>query len=225
MLVKNWMTTPAIVIDADASIADAMRLLEENEINMLPVIEKNNLIGTITDQDLKRAKAAAASTMETYDLKETLSILKVKALMCTDVVTIPLDYTVDEAAEVLLDNKISGAPVVGDHGDVEGVITKTDIFKVLVSLTGLKKRGILYALRVEDRPGSIKDITSIIRKYNGRVASILTSYDDAPDGYRIAYIRMYDIDRLKLSRLNDELRKKACLLYMVDRRETVREIF
>jgi acetoin utilization protein AcuB len=78
---------------------------------------------------------------------------------------------------------------------------------------------------VEDRSGSIKDVTDIIRKYGGRIASILSSYDRVPKGNRRVYVRMYNIDRSKLPQLKDELREKAALLYMVDHRENVREIY
>ena len=80
-------------------------------------------------------------------------------------------------------------------------------------------------MEVEDRPGSIKEVADIIRKYGGRMASILTSYDMAPEGFRRVYIRMYGIDRFKINRLKEALQQKAQLLYMVDRREVHRETF
>jgi acetoin utilization protein AcuB len=57
------------------------------------------------------------------------------------------------------------------------------------------------------------------------MASILTSYDMAPQGYRRMYIRMYGIDRFKLNKLKESLKEKATLLYMVDRREARRETY
>ena len=80
-------------------------------------------------------------------------------------------------------------------------------------------------MEVEDRPGSIKEVTDIIREYGGRMASILTSYDMVPEGFRRVYIRMYGIDRFKIDRLKEALKEKARLLYMVDRREVTRETF
>jgi len=106
-----------------------------------------------------------------------------------------------------------------------GTITRVDVFRALISLTGVGSRGIQFALRLEDRPGSIKEVADIIRRYGGRMASILTSYERAPKGYRNVYIRMYGIDRLKLSNLKDDLKQKATLLYMVDHRENKREIY
>ena len=125
----------------------------------------------------------------------------------------------------LLKNKISGAPVTDKKGNVVGVITQDDLFQVLISLTGVGKRGIQFAFQLEDRPGSIKEIADIIREYGGRMVSILSSYDRVEPGHRKVYIRMYGIDRLKLPKLKEELKEKATLLYMVDLRENKREIY
>jgi acetoin utilization protein AcuB len=106
-----------------------------------------------------------------------------------------------------------------------GTITQTDLFKVLISLTGAKAKGLQFAFQVENRPGSIKEVADIIRQYGGRVVSILSSYDNVTPGYRKVYVRMYSIDRSRLSRLKDDLKEKATLLYMVDHRENLREIY
>ena len=145
--------------------------------------------------------------------------------MTKNPITVPEDYTIEETAEVLLKHKISGMPVVDRYGDIVGTITQNDLFRILISLTGVERKGIQFGLEVEDRPGSIKELEDIIREYGGRMASILTSYDMAPEGYRRMYIRMYGIDRFKLNKLKESLKEKATLLYMVDRREAKRETY
>ena len=145
--------------------------------------------------------------------------------MTADPITVPQNYTVEETAEVLLHNKISGAPVVDQNGDLIGTITQTDLFRVIISLTGVGKRGIQFAVQIEDRPGSIRELADIIRKYGGRMVSILTSYDAVPDGYRKVYIRMYDIERSRLQKLKEEFSTKAALIYVVDHRTNQREIY
>ena len=70
-----------------------------------------------------------------------------------------------------------------------------------------------------------EEITDIIREYNGRLASILTSTSRAPDGYRYLYVRVYNLDRSQVQSLLDELKDTTTLLYMVDHRENKREEF
>lgn len=225
MLVKNWMSKNVVTIDANDSMQDAMKLLKEHDIRMLPVMKKGRLVGIVTDRDLKKASASDATTLEVHELLYLLAEIKVKDIMTKDPITVPPDYTAEETAQVLLENKISGAPVVDDNGQVVGIITQTDLFRVLISLTGVGTRGIQFALLIKDQPGSIKEVADVIRAFGGRMVSILTSYDEVSDGYRKVYIRMHSIERLKLQELKEALIKKAGLLYMVDHREDNREVY
>ena len=225
MLVKNWMSKNVITVDVNDSMRDAMSLLKENDIRMLPVMKKGKLTGIITDRDLKRASASDATSLDIHELMYLLTKIKVKDIMTKDPITVPPDYTAEETAQVLLDSKISGAPVVDNNGQVVGVITQTDLFRVLISLTGVGNGSIQFGFQVEDKPGSIRAIADIIREYGGRMVSILTSYDDVPEGYRKVYIRMRNIERARLQKLKEKLSEKAALLYMIDQRENNREIY
>lgn len=224
MLVMNWMSKTAITVDINDSMQNAIKLLKEHDINMLPVMEKGKLVGVLSDRDVKRSSASDATTLEIHELLFLISKIKVKDIMTKDPITVPSDYTIEETAAVLLENNISGVPVM-DKKKVVGVITQTDIFRALISLTGVGKRGIQFAFQVEDRPGSIKEITDIIRKHGGRMISILSSYENVPEGYRKVYIRDYGIERKELKQLKNELKEKATLLYMVDHRENKREVY
>jgi len=225
MLVKNWMSKNVITVDEKDSMEDAMKNLKKHDIRMLPVMKKGKLVGIITDRDLKKASASDATTLEVHELLYLLTKIQVKEIMTRDVITVPPDYTVEETAQVLQKNRISGAPVVDDSGQLVGTITQTDLFRVLISLTGIGNGGIQFGFQVEDRPGSIKEVADIIRIYGGRMVSILSSYDDVAEGYRKVYIRMRSIERARLQMLIQDLRTKATLLYMVDRRENKREIY
>ena len=225
MLVKNWMSKNVISVDINDSMSNAIKLLKENDIKMMPVLKKGKLVGVVTDRDLKRASASDATTLDVHELLFLISKIKVRDVMTKDPIMIPDDFTVEETAEILLKNKISGAPVIDNEGKVVGTITQTDLFRVLIALTGVGTKGMQFAFLLEDIPGSIKTIADIIRKYGGRIVSILTSYENATQGYRKAYVRMYGIDREKLENLKEELGEKATLLYMVDHQKNKREIY
>jgi acetoin utilization protein AcuB len=219
------MSKNIITVDENDSMQDAMKLLKENDIRMLPVMKKGKLVGIVTDRDLKRASASDATSLDIHELLYLLTRIKVKNLMTKKVITVPPDFTVEETAAVLQENKISGAPVVDSAGQIVGIITKTDLFRVLISLTGVANGGIQFGLQVEDRPGSIKEVADIIRMYGGRMVSILSSYDQVPQGYRKVYIRMRSIARSDLQKLIQDLESTAGLLYMVDHTENNRKIF
>lgn len=225
MLVKNWMSTNVITVDADASMQDAFKLLKEHNIRMLPVIEKGQLVGVVTDRDLKRASASDATSLDIHELLYLIARIKVNSLMTRNPITVPPDLTAEETAAILMKKKISGAPVVDAEGKVVGVITETDLFRLLISLTGVSSQGVQFAFQIEDRSGSIKELADIIRKFGGRIISILTSYDRVPDGYRKVYIRTFSIDRHKLDAMMRDLSAIALPLYFVDHRENTRKVY
>jgi acetoin utilization protein AcuB len=225
MLVKNWMSKTVVTVDGDDSIQDAMKLLKKHKIRMLPVLKKGKLAGVITDRDIKRASASDATTLSVHELNYILSKIKVKNVISDRLITVPYDYTIEETAEVLLNNKISGLPVVDHDGKIVGTITQTDIFREVVSSAGIGRKGIQFAFQLRNKPGSIKEIADIIRDHNGRIASILSSYERAPEGYHNVYIRTYGVDQSKLAGLIEILKKKSILLYMVDHDQNIREVY
>ena len=225
MLVKDWMSKTVITIDVKDSMEDAINSLKEYHIPMLPVMNKGDLVGIVTDRDLKRASPSDSTTLEVHELLFLISKIKVRKIMTKDPITVPYDFTVEEAAEVFLRKGISGAPVVDKEGQIVGTITKEDLFRVLISLTGVGRRGIQFAFQIEDHPGTIRELADIIRQYGGRMVSILSTYEGMPTGSRKVFIRMLGVERQKLPQLEDDLREKANLLYVVDHRENRREIF
>ncbi|MBC8433175.1 MAG: CBS domain-containing protein [Desulfobacterales bacterium] len=225
MLVREWMSKQVVTVDADENMQHAIGLLKEKNVRMLPVMEKSKLVGIVTDRDLKRASASDATTLEIHELLYLISKIKVEDVMTSKPITVPWDFTLEEAADVLLKNKISGTPVTDSQGEIVGVITQSDIFKSLISLSGIGKRGIQIAVQLEDQPGSMKQITDAIRSAGGRMVSVLTSYEKVPDGFRNVYIRFFDLDRNKLETLKENVFKLSKVLYIIDHRENKREIY
>ncbi len=215
MLVGNWMAKDVISVDVNDSMQDAARLIRKHKIKRLPVMENGKLVGIVTDRDLKRASASDVTTLEIHELLFLISEIKISDIMTKNPITIPLDYTIDEAAQILLEHKLSGAPVVDDDGQVAGIITQTDIFRVLVLFTGVKKAGIQFAFQLEDRSGSIKEVSDIMRNYGCLLVSILSG-QDVQAGYRRVYIRVRDCDRERLEELKEALKAKSNVLYVMD---------
>jgi acetoin utilization protein AcuB len=225
MLVKNWMSKNVITIDEEDSMQQAMSLMRDHKIRMLPVVHKGKLVGVVSDTDLKRAQASDATMLDVHEVLYLISKIKVHEIMSKTLITVPDDYTVEETAQVMMENHISGVPVIDHKGNLVGVITRHDVYNILINLSGLGKKGIQFAFLIDDRSGSIKVLTDVIRKFEGRIASILSTYEDAPEGKRIVYIRIYDLDRPRLPDLIQEFRDKGTLIYLVDHRENKRKIY
>ncbi|MEJ2727752.1 MAG: CBS domain-containing protein [Deltaproteobacteria bacterium] len=130
-----------------------------------------------------------------------------------------------EAVEKLLVHKISGLAVVNQQQEVVGVITQSDLFQLILILTGFGKKGLQMGIELEDKPGSLKEMTDIIRDYGGRISSILSTDERAGKGNRRLYVRVFDIDPPSLQHLKKVIRNKASLLYVVDHDGKTRETF
>ena len=180
MLVKNWMNSPVVTIEANDSMEKAIELMKEHCIKTLPVMDNDKLVGIVTDRDLKRASASDATTLAVYELFDLLTKVKVKKIMTKDPVTVHPDFTIEEAANLLRKRRISGAPVVNGQNRLVGIITKEDLYKVLSSITGVDQRGIQFAFRVEDRPKAVMSLTDIIRNYEGNLVSLYSTCEGVP---------------------------------------------
>jgi len=210
MLVRDWMSTPILSAAPTQTVDDARSLLTQNQIRTLPVIHNGELVGVVSDRDLKANRDKPTSTLET--------------IMNPAPVTAAHDLTVPEAANLMLNNRISGLPVVDRERRPIGVFTQSDLNRFLVEVTGLRRGGISWGFLIEDRPGSIKELTDIMRQYGGRIASILTSYGGVPRNHRKVFIGVRGLDRSRLSALGEQLEAKGTLLYRIDHREDNRKI-
>jgi acetoin utilization protein AcuB len=215
------MTSNPMTVNEDVGILEAAELMKKHQVRRFPVLRGDGLVGIVTDRDLR---SAAPSEVVSFDARERelmpelhslLSGITVKEVMSSDVITIQPDQTIVSAAQLMLERRISGIPVV-DAGDrLQGIITETDIFKVLVDLAGVSSGKTTFAFQLEDRAGSIKEVADIIRRHGGLVASILTSRTLAAPQFRRVYIRVGDISAQKLQTLEEDLRKQSQLLYVI----------
>ena len=222
MFVKNWMSKEVMSVDANASVQDAAVMMKAHNTKMLPVLKQGKPVGVLTKEDLKRGMGSAAAPLEIHELLFLIAKRPVKDVMTPKPITIPFDSTVEEAAELLIENRISGAPVVDDTGQLVGLITQNHILRAFVFLTGVHRKGIQIGFQLENRPGSIKEVTDIMRRYGCRLISVLSTYDEKY-GHRYVYIRAINCDRRQVEAMRQELRSTVNMLYFVDYGENRKE--
>jgi acetoin utilization protein AcuB len=225
VLVKNWMSKPAIIVKADAMLADAVHLLQKHEIHTLPVMKGARLAGIVTDRDLKNASVPDAWLATSPHGADRLLQKEISEIMTINPVTVCDNQTIEDTAELFLVHNISGLPVTNQARQVVGVITKNDLFRFILTTIGMGKDGIQFAFEMVDRPGCVQAVSDIIRDYGGRIGAIFSTRERAQRGYRQAYIRIYDLDRPGLARLKEVLGEKVTMLYIINQREKMSEIF
>ena len=216
MLVKNWMTQPVITIDKSDTIGLATQLMTENRIRTIPVVSEGKLVGIISDRDLKKVSVSGGTGLEAPKVAYFNTRVKVGSFMTKDVITVSPDTTVDEVAKIMMDKKISGIPVVESSGELVGIITQGNIFKLLISLTGIESEGTQVAVEISTETGSVKQVADAIRGVGGRIGALLTSYENVPEGFRHAYFKAYDLNEENVKELIANLEGKVKILYVFE---------
>lgn len=131
-LVKDWMTRDVVTITPDTTLPDAHRLMDEKGIRRLPVLKDDRLVGIVTRGDVRGAEPSSATSLSIWELHYLLARLTITEVMTPNPITISQDATIGEAAQVMMDSRISGLPVVDSGGKVVGIITESDIFRMVV---------------------------------------------------------------------------------------------
>ncbi len=131
--VSEIMNPYLITITPYVSLAEAYEIMVKNKIRRLPVVTGNKeLIGIITIKDIFEAKPADIKhTLPLEDVYNYLSTLTVSVGMTGKPVIIYQNSTVGHAAELMLDNKIGGLPVLNTKRELVGLITESDIFRLI----------------------------------------------------------------------------------------------
>ncbi|MCA1960186.1 MAG: CBS and ACT domain-containing protein [Desulfomonile sp.] len=213
MLVKYCMRRQFLTLTPDDPLRKAVQFLKKHNVCMLPVMEGKKLVGVVSERHLRRVLGLekAFETLQQWSGVDPET--RVGEIMAPDVITVSPEDTLEDVLRLMMERKILGAPVMNAQGELVGVITQADLHRVFLAVSDLTEKGVQFAFELEDRPGSLKEVTDIIRQHGGRIATILTSYETAPVGFRHAYIRVFALDRDRIPKLREELASKARLLY------------
>ncbi|GAB6110351.1 CBS and ACT domain-containing protein [Desulfomicrobium escambiense] len=216
MIIKDWMTKDVITVDPETSMMRAAKLMKEKGIRRLPVVDdKGKVVGMLSDRDVKEASPSKATTLDVHELYYLLSEIKVKNIMSPNPLTILDTDTVVKCAAIMHDKKISGLPVLNEQGELVGIMTQNEVYRVLLSITGIYHGGIQIGLKLPDQRGTLKEVLDCLRGHKARVISILTSYDKVEDGYRQVFLRVMDMEKSVLNELKKELSEKYDLMFWV----------
>jgi acetoin utilization protein AcuB len=131
-LVGNWMTPDPVTVTPETTLPTAHRLMKEKNIRRLPVVHEGKLVGIVTWGDIREASASDATSLDIFELHTLLDKLPVRQFMTRNPITVHTITTIARAAQLMLEHKIGGLPVVDRHHRLVGIITESDIFRMLV---------------------------------------------------------------------------------------------
>jgi acetoin utilization protein AcuB len=171
MRIKDVMTKNPVTIDSETFVLDAQRIMKENNIRRLPIVDKGKLVGIITQHDLLEASPSPATSLSVHELNYLLAKMKVKEIMKKNPFTITPDTPFEEALRIGQEKKIGSFPVV-ENGKLVGIATESDIVRFMTRALGLKEEG--SRITIEGLGGKLSDLERIISIVNQHQTIILS---------------------------------------------------
>ncbi|MCP4536679.1 MAG: CBS domain-containing protein [Chloroflexi bacterium] len=181
MLVKDRMTPNPVTITTHTSFPEAYRLMRENKIRHLPVLDEDEkLVGIVTRTDLLHAAPSSATTFSVFEVNYLLANLHVSEVMKSPPITVPEDIPLEEAAKVMVKKKIGCLPVM-NNGTLVGLITETDVFETFVEILGGEDASLRITVRVPDVQGALTRVAGVIAQQGGNICSVARFGGDDPE--------------------------------------------
>jgi acetoin utilization protein AcuB len=177
MLVRDKMSRFPITTQPDASVPDALKIMQGSKVRQLPVLDdKGELVGIVSLTDLFRALPSPASSLSQWEVDYLLDKIKVETVMTREVVTVAEDTAVEEAGRLLVDRKISGLPVMRD-GELVGMITESDLFGILMDVFGARQSGVRVTARMPLVKGGLAKLSAAIAETGGHFVAFAESME------------------------------------------------
>ena len=210
MLVRDIMTKNVITITSDTYVLDAERIMEQNRVGRLPVVDDGKLVGIVTKNDVLKASPTSTTPTNQRHLFYLMSKLAVKEIMKTKILTISPDTPIEKAIAIAQKNKVGSLPVVEEH-KVVGILTTNDVFyKIINPLFGIGQKGTRIVIHGAGKADKMQEILAFIRKTDLEVKVYwIPPHDDRQD-----LILHIDVD--DATTIMEELRNMG---YAVEKRE------
>ena len=190
MLVGSRMTFPVITAGPLMTLAEALQKIDENKIHAMPVTDPHGrLLGLVSRSLLTAAIAENPANGEKY----------VEDFMERVVLTVTDSTTIEEAARIILDYDIPLLPVLQDNF-VVGVLTPSQLIRILIEITGTRQSGVRVTLKLKDRPEQMLKILNAISELNGNIHSLNTFCGEGMDE-KILMFKVENIDKFVLKQI------------------------
>ena len=186
MLVGERMTHPVITLGPDVPVMDALAMLRREHIRRAPVVDNGKLVGFVSENDLRNASPGQATTLSVWEINYLVSKITVRKVMTKEVITTVEDTPVEEAARIMADHKVGGLPVLRDD-KVVGIITETDIFKIMLEMLGARQKAVRVSVIVPNVAGEIASLSKAIFELGGNIIALGTFSGDDPSTSELVF--------------------------------------
>jgi CBS domain-containing protein len=129
--VVDVMTRDPLTVTATETIGEADDLMSQNKFRQLPVVKGKELIGIVTDRDIR--SFLSGSLLASPEQREKALKTRVSEIMTSEPITISPDDDLEEVVELLIEEKVGGIPVVDETEGVVGIVTYVDVLRCFLN--------------------------------------------------------------------------------------------
>jgi acetoin utilization protein AcuB len=198
MRVKNCMTPNPIVATLHTNYNDALRLMKQNNIKHLPIVDAKGVpVGIVTKSGMLRAEPSPVTTLNVYEIAEFLDRVTMESIMTSPVLAVDECCSITNAADFMLTNKIDSLLIMRE-GQLVGIVTSADIFRTFVHLTGGSQPGTRIEAKLPNQKGHLAPFIQALSNAGSYIVSLAIDNDQSPDyGYMDVKERGGDEDDIR----------------------------
>jgi acetoin utilization protein AcuB len=194
MYIGRIMHTDLITVSPKTTLVEAKELVEKKQIDHLLVVDdRKKLVGIVSDRDLMQYWASPATSLSKNELNYLLQKVLVSMVMIKTVVTIPTNTTIERAALVMQQNRISALPVMED-GELAGIITSTDVMGVLLQAIGISDDSVRLSIFVKDSIGKLAEVSETLKNAGVNIQSLFCWPESKHEGITQMVLRVTSQD-------------------------------
>lgn len=196
MRVKDFMQKKVISVPSNTSLYDARKIMVENKIKRLPIVDNGKLVGITSLNKIREATPTSATSLSIHELHYLISKMTVKDIMHKDVITCHPDDPVEEVALIMHTRQIGGLPVLDDRGELVGYISSNDLFKVVVIMMGLDRpvSRITFEFPIKDVSSQLDKLVKIFDNHKLCIRSIVRFDIDSETTQVVVRVETADIN-------------------------------
>ena len=173
MLVEDVMQRDVVTVTPRTTLPEALRLAMARGVRHLPVMDGPDLIGIVSDRDLKRAMASPATSLERHELQYLLDKVSMDEIMTRAVITVGPMLPVEEAARIMVKERISALPVT-EQGKVVGIVAETDVLELFLKAMGAGDPSSRLDVVLAEGSGALADAVHAVEDAGVPISSIVT---------------------------------------------------